>query len=90
MLFAIICRDKPGAEPVRKANRDAHLAYLKESPVVMAGPFVSDDGATMIGSLIVLEFDDRAAAEKWAANDPYANADLFESVDIVPWRKVIG
>jgi uncharacterized protein YciI len=32
---------------------------------------------------------DKAAAEDWAANDPYAKADLFQSVTLNPWKKVI-
>ncbi len=90
MLFAVICADKPGAEEVRKANREAHLAYLKASPVVLAGPFTTDDAAAMTGSLVVLDFENREAAEAWAANDPYARADLFASVDIRPWIRLIG
>ncbi len=35
-------------------------------------------------SLIVAEFDDLAAAQAWAATDPYAQAGLFESVVIRP------
>ena len=29
-------------------------------------------------------------ARDWAANDPYAKAGLFQSVDIREWKKVIG
>ena len=90
MLFAVMCTDKPGAEETRKANRDAHVAYLKQSPVVFAGPFTTDDDSMMTGSLIVLDLQDRAAAESWASNDPYAQADLFETVEIRAWRKVLG
>ena len=31
----------------------------------------------------------RAAAEDWAANDPYAKAGLFDSVEIRAWKQVI-
>ncbi len=89
MPFAVICRDKPGALEIRKANRDAHLAYAAEQPMVVAGPMLDDAGA-MIGSLLILDTDDRAAAEAFAANDPYARAGLFESVEIVAWKRVIG
>lgn len=42
----------------------------------------------MVGSLLILDFADKAEAENFAANDPYAKAGLFERVDIRPWRKV--
>lgn len=90
MLVALIARDKPNNLQVRLDNRDAHLAYIKETGVVaQAGPLMDQDG-TMIGSLIILDVDDMAAAQGWADNDPYAKADLFETVDLITWKKVIG
>ena len=90
MLFALIGKDKPGQIEVRKANREAHLAYGANSgKVAMAGPLLDDDGQ-MIGSLILLEVADMAEAQVWAANDPYAQAELFASVELHEWKKVIG
>ena len=90
MRIALMTTDKPGALQVRKDNRDAHLAYIKETGVVeMAGPFLDADGE-MCGSLIVMDVADMAAAEAWAANDPYAKAGLFSDVRLQEWKKVIG
>ncbi|UZD90749.1 YciI family protein [Cognatishimia activa] len=90
MRFALIAKDKPGALEIRKANRDAHVAYLKATEAVeMAGPFLNEDG-NMCGSLIILEFADITEAQAWAAEDPYKKADLFQSVEIIAWNKVIG
>lgn len=90
MRYALITKDKPGALQTRLDNRDAHLAYIKETGVVeMAGPFL-DVGGDMCGSLIVLQIDDLNTAQHWADNDPYAKAGLFESVTITAWKKVIG
>lgn len=88
-MYAIICTDKEGALDVRKANRDAHLAYAAATPVIFAGPFQNEDG-DMIGSLLVVDVETRAAAEAWAAEDPYAKAGLFQKVRIERFRKVIG
>jgi len=90
MLIAIICLDKPGALEIRKANRDAHLAHIKgaEGAIVQAGPFLDAEGE-MCGSLLIYQ-GDLAGAEAWAAADPYAAAGLFRSVDIRPWKKVVG
>lgn len=89
MRIAVICTDKPDHLEVRKANREAHLAYLAETGVVeMAGPFIGPGG--MDGSLLVLEVADLQAAQTWAAQDPYAKAGLFERVEIREWKKVIG
>ena len=89
MLIALIGRDKPGALQIRLDNRDAHVAYLKDSGAVsQAGPLL-DDAGQMCGSLVVLDVADMAAANAWVANDPYGKAGLFASVELIEWKKVI-
>ncbi len=89
MLIALIAWDKDGALQTRMDNRSAHLAYIEETGVVsQAGPLLDED--QMIGSLIILDVDDLAAAQSWADGDPYAKAGLFQSVELIPWKKVIG
>ena len=88
-MFAIICTDNDGALEVRKANRDAHLAYAAATPVVYAGPFLDEHGA-MTGSLLLVDLETRAEVEEWAANDPYAKAGLFKKVRIERFKKVLG
>ncbi|MGO4851779.1 YciI family protein [Phaeovulum sp. W22_SRMD_FR3] len=89
MLFAVICRDKPGHLQTRLDTRAAHLAYIEATGIVkMAGPFL--EAGQMCGSLVVVEANDLAGAEAWAAGDPYAAAGLFESVSVTEWKKVIG
>jgi uncharacterized protein YciI len=90
MHFVVYCLDKSGHGQVRANNRDAHLAYLKEhsASIVFAGPMLDDAGTGMIGSLLVMDFPDRAAVDKFVAGDPYGHAGLFASVRVAPWRKV--
>jgi uncharacterized protein YciI len=87
MLYALICTDKPGSLPLRKANRPEHLAYLKSlgDKLAFAGPFTEADGETMNGSLIVVEAGSLEEARKIGAADPFAKAGIFASVDIRPW-----
>ena len=91
MFYIIRCTDKPGQQDLRLANRAAHLAYLQTygDKVVAAGPVLSEDLQTMVGSLIILDLPDRAAADAFAETDPYAQAGLFERVEIAPWKRVI-
>ena len=89
-MYAIICTDNDGALEIRKANREAHLAYAGETPVVYLGPFLDDNTGDMKGSLVVLDVETRAEAEEWAANDPYAKAGLFQTVRIERFKKVLG
>lgn len=90
MRFALICIDNDDMLQTRLDTRAAHLAYIEGTGVVeMAGPFLNEAGA-MVGSLVVLDVADMAAARAWADADPYAKAGLFKSVDIRAWKKVIG
>jgi len=91
MQFVIYCLDKPNSQDVRKANRDAHLAYLREhiDKVIVAGPLLTEDGSGMIGSMLVMEFASRAEADAFVAGDPYGKAGLFQSVTVTPWKKVL-
>lgn len=87
--FALICTDKPDSLELRLANRPAHRAYLDgQNNIAFAGPFLRD--GQMCGSLIVIEVPDRAAAEAFAAADPFAQAGLFSETRIEEWHKVVG
>lgn len=89
MLFAITCLDKPGSLDKRLATRPAHLAWLEshQANLVLVGPVLDGQG-NPCGSLLVVEAPDQAAAEAFAAADPYAAAGLFGRVEIRPFRMV--
>ena len=90
MRVAIICYDKPGHLELRKATRAAHVEYLKASgAIAMAGPLLDANGE-MCGSLLIVEVEDMAAAEAFAAGDPYGQAGLFESVTLRQWNQTMG
>jgi uncharacterized protein len=90
MPYAIIAEDRPDGGALRRDKRPEHLDYLDahKDLLLAAGAQFADDGTTPIGSILLLDVDDRAAAEAFAQNDPFAKAGLFQSVTIVPWRKV--
>ena len=56
--------------------------------VFVAGPTLTQDGEGMNGSLMIVDFPDRAMVNAFATADPYAKAGLFESVIIKPWKMV--
>lgn len=89
-LFVISWMDKPGHLPVRMANREAHLEYVRETGVVrLGGPFLGPDGE-MAGSMIVIEAESLEVANAWHALDPYRSAGLFETSEVKPWRVTVG
>ena len=90
MLFALICTDKPDSIGLRMGVRPDHLKYLESlgGSIKAAGPFTTDDGSPT-GTLAIIEAADHAAGKQIAANDPYAKAGLFASVEIRPWKWVV-
>lgn len=89
MFFIIHCLDKAGALPTRLARYESHKAYLSSSPtkIVISGPLLADDGETMIGSLFLVDADDRAAVENFHRNDPFFKAGVWDQADIHPFLK---
>ena len=89
MLFALMCIDKPGSLELRSATRPQHLAYLQTyfDRLVEAGPLLDEEGRPC-GSLLIIDVNDRAEAEGFAAGDPYTKAGLFESTVVRGWLAV--
>jgi uncharacterized protein len=89
-LFVLHCHDKPGALELRLGNRPAHLAYLRglDAQLRLAGPLL-DAGGSPIGSLLIVDVADLAAAQAIASGDPYVHAGLFQSVEIHAFRQVL-
>lgn len=83
-LFVFQGLDKPGALELRKATRPAHLEWIASlAPAVkLGGPLLADDGATPIGSLIIVEADSLEAARELFEQDPYALAGLWASTTV--------
>ena len=89
MLFAIMCIDKPGVEEKRKQAMSAHIEYLSSNPIkiVISGPLVSDDGERIVGSLFLVDAENRASVEEFQGNDPLLEADLWQSVEVRAFNK---
>jgi uncharacterized protein YciI len=89
-LFVAVCLDKPGAKELRAATRDEHLAYLRgKTDMVKLGGAYLEDGSP-VGSMLVIEAEDRAAVEALMADDPYAKAGVFASTEIRAYRMAVG
>jgi uncharacterized protein YciI len=81
-IFSLI--DKPDSAALRQRIRPEHKAYLAAMAecIAFAGPLVTDDGQTMLGSLLAIEFDSRDAAHAWLADEPFTRAGLYASISI--------
>jgi uncharacterized protein YciI len=98
MLYAIISQDRPGSLDRRLEVRPAHLARLEalrsDARLILAGPHPAVDSpdpgaAGFTGSLVVADFDSLEAARAWADADPYVAAEVYESVIVKPFKKVL-
>jgi len=89
VLFIVIRQDKPESVPLRKSARPRHLLYL-DSVIgsITAGGAMLDEHGDQIGSMLLIDVPDRAAAEDFAAADPFVEAGLFASTTIRAFRPV--
>lgn len=93
MLFAVICADKPGHLNLRMETRPPHVEWLNglnaAGTLKIGGPFLDSDGKPC-GSMLLIAADTLEDAKALAAQDPYAKAGLFESVEIKPYNWVFN
>ena len=89
MLWAIVCTDKPNTAAIREKVLQPHRDYLgsQKGILVLAGATQSDDGATAIGSLFVVNVDSRAKAKAFSDGDPFTQNGVFANITITRMRK---
>jgi len=90
--FVIHAVDRPDALATRAKHYRAHRIHLDDAgrhgvAVMTAGTLVAPDGETPVGSLFVLEADNRAAIDAFIASDPYHANDVWEHVEVHYYRK---
>jgi uncharacterized protein YciI len=80
MIYAIMLMDKPGTADLRIQIRPEHRAYLAQlaDRMAFAGPLTSEDGKTVLGSLIAIDFPSRADVDTWLKDEPYTKAGVYE------------
>jgi uncharacterized protein YciI len=91
MQFLILARDGTDPEaPARRASvRPFHLEgakKLKEQGHLVIGGARLDPGGSMIGSMMVVDFPDRAALDAWLAIEPYATRGVWCQIEVQPFR----
>jgi len=79
MIYIFHLLDKPGAGELRQRIRPRHKDYLGAvaDRIAFAGPLLADDGETMVGSLLAIDFPDREAARAWLAQEPFTQAGVY-------------
>lgn len=84
MIYTFFLMDRPAGGSVRERVRPAHKAYLAavQDRIAFAGPLVGDDGKTMLGSLLAIDFESREAAQAWLLKEPFTLAGLYASTSV--------
>lgn len=90
MLHAFHLLDRSDAGHLRTQVRPEHKAYLGRvsDRIAFAGPLLADDGSTMIGSLLVIDFPDRDAAAQWLRDEPFFRAGLYAATSVLAFSNL--
>jgi uncharacterized protein YciI len=94
MQFLVIARDGRDAAALdrRLAARTVHFERLPgmiAAGEMLMGGAILDDGARMIGSAALVDFPDRAALDRWLAQEPYVTGDVWRDIEVVPFRLAV-
>ena len=90
MLYMIYGVDNPETSvEIRDAQRENHFDYLKQHQdiMVLGGATLADEDDTRTGSVLIVNVSNRAAADKFANNEPFRKAGLFGSVTVTRRRR---
>jgi uncharacterized protein YciI len=90
MQFLIWAIDKPDCEHIRDKLRPTRIAWLdaNKARLLAAGGLVDDGNRHVRGGLMLVEADTREEAERFAAEDPFTPAGLYDKLEVIRWRRV--
>lgn len=86
MFFIVSGRDHPNGLEHRLQIRPRHRAYYEAlgDDLILSGPYLNDRGDP-IGSMIVIRRESQAAAETFAAADPFVMEGVFSTLTVSRW-----
>lgn len=89
--YLIIAYDGQDSEALnrRLAVREAHLENIRKLKAsgnfIEGGAILSEEGK-MIGSSLIMAFQSKEELERWLATDPYSSGNVWQQVDVKPFR----
>ncbi|HEX3751185.1 MAG TPA: YciI family protein [Streptosporangiaceae bacterium] len=86
MPYYVYGQDRPDAGPAMEKLTEAHWSYMDRfaDRLILRGPTRSDDGAEHTGSVHVVDLPAQASAERFAAEEPFQQAGLFQRIIVAP------
>ena len=90
MQYIITAYDGENALDRRMAARPRHLEGVKSlgNHILCAGGLLDGEG-NMKGSVLVVDFKDRAEQDEYLNNEPYILESVWERVEVQPMNVVI-
>jgi uncharacterized protein YciI len=90
-VYVIYCLDRPGCQDLRATVRPRHLEYLEKykDRIAVAGPILDDEKSAK-GTMLIIDFQTQAEADRFLEEEPYRKEGLFEMVVARPWTRVMG
>ncbi len=85
MPFYVYAEDQPDVADQLETLCEEHWSYMDRfaDRLILRGPTVSDDGEEHTGSVHVVDLADRAAAERFAREEPFWKAGLYRDLAVV-------
>jgi len=91
VAFFVYGRDVPDFAGDSDELDEAHWAYMDTwaSQLVARGPTLSSDGSTHTGSVHIVDLLDGVQARRFAFEEPYYRAGLYEEITVLPFAPLV-
>ena len=95
MQFVVVARDGNDDDAIdrRKRVRPIHLeaiAPLVEDGHVLVGGAILNEEGDMVGSMLLVDFEDRTLVDAWLERDPYVTGGVWKEIEVRPFRAAVG
>jgi len=86
MLFVVSGRDHANGLEHRLSVRPRHRAHYEAlgPDLILSGPYL-DEAGDPVGSMIIIRRESQAAADAYAAADPFVTENVFATVAVARW-----
>ncbi len=89
--YVVVAQDGKDEQALerRMAARPEHLVgakALKENGHFIVGGAMLDDNEKMIGSVMILQFENDEQMKEWYDNEPYIQQGVWKFVEVMPFK----
>jgi uncharacterized protein YciI len=90
--YFFLCRDQPGRAALRGELAEAHWSFMDgyADAMIARGPTLTADRLAATGSMHMVDLPDTEAARRFAYDEPYCRAGVYQEVLVRRWRNGLG